>query len=94
MSEQSVHENQTNFSYPSPDAFAVTPHASNNIVDSNSVVRTARALFIGVGGNVTLVTKAGNVVLFKNLPSGSILPVSCIRVNAVGTAATDIVALF
>ncbi len=51
-----------------------------------------RALYVGVTGNITLVTLGGNTVLFKSVPVG-ILQVGCIRVNASATAATDMVGL-
>lgn len=69
------------------DAFAVVPHASTNHPSS------ARALYVGTAGNVTLVTPAGTVILFTNVPAGAILPVESIRVNAVGTTAAAMVGL-
>lgn len=72
---------------PAEDCAVVTPSDSVNLPDG-----PCRALYIGVTGDVTLVTANGNVVLFKAVPVG-ILPVRCMRVNATGTAATNIVAL-
>lgn len=54
----------------------------------------ARALYIGVGGDITIYDKDGNGVLFKNAQSGSTLSVRAGGVAATGTAATDIVALY
>ncbi len=51
-----------------------------------------RSLYIGVAGDVTLVTLGGNTVLFKAVPVG-ILTVACSRVNAAGTGATNMVGL-
>lgn len=51
-----------------------------------------RMLYVGVAGNVTLVTLGGNTVLFKAVPVG-LLRVGFSRVNATGTAATDMVGL-
>lgn len=58
-----------------------------------------RGLYIGVGGNVSVVPKggasgAGAGVVFLNAPSGGILPVRGIRVNTTGTTATNLVALY
>jgi hypothetical protein len=53
----------------------------------------ARALFIGVTGNVSVVNENGVAVVFKGVVAGSILPIVTNRVNATGTTATDIVAL-
>lgn len=51
-------------------------------------------LFIGVGGDVTILNSVGNPITFKNLASGSYLDCQTTRVNATGTTATDIVALY
>jgi hypothetical protein len=51
-----------------------------------------RALYVGVAGDVTLVTLGGNTVLFKAVPVG-VLPVGFRRVNASATAATNMVGL-
>jgi hypothetical protein len=73
---------------PAQDAFAVTPS------DVTNFSAVARSLWIGVAGDVTLITLGSNTaVLFKNVPQGSMLPVMCIRVNATGTTATNIVGI-
>jgi hypothetical protein len=53
----------------------------------------ARALYIGVTGDVVVVGLDDVAVTFKAVPVG-ILPVQCKRVNSTSTTATDIVALF
>ena len=68
-------------------AFVITPHGSTNFASR------ARAIYVGVGGDITLVTPGGSVVLFVGVPQGAILPVECIRVNAVGTAASSLVGI-
>ena len=70
------------------DAVAVTPHDSTNFAEG-----TAKALYVGTSGNITLITAAGKTALFANVPIG-FFPVQCSRVNATGTAATDILALY
>lgn len=75
-------------SQPARQAFAVTPHATNEIDP------LPKALFIGTGG--TLVGRAAGSnadVTFKNLQSGQILDVRLKYVRASGTTATDIVGL-
>lgn len=66
------------------------------VVPSDSVNLTTRAvaLFIGTGGDVVILNKAGNPITFKNVPDGSYLDCQTNRVNATGTTATDIVALY
>ena len=51
-------------------------------------------LYIGVGGDVKVDTVSGDTVTFKNLPSGSVLPVQVKKVYNSGTDAGDIIALY
>ena len=78
---------------PARSFAAVTPSDSTDFAGG-----AASALFVGVGGNVVVVgvdNFAGAVVeTFKNVASGTILPVRCRRVNATDTTATDIKALY
>jgi hypothetical protein len=53
-----------------------------------------RALYIGGAGNLVAVSSAGDAVTFTAVQAGSILPVQAKRVNATGTTATNIVALY
>lgn len=62
--------------------------------DTIDLPRGARALYIGTGGDVKVITIDGNTLTFVGVASGSILPVSCSRVFATGTAASNIVALY
>ncbi len=74
---------------PADEAEAVTPS------DTVNLTATSRALYVGVGGDVTAVMKTtGGAQLFKNVPSGTILPIRVTRVNNTGTTATTIVALY
>jgi hypothetical protein len=52
-----------------------------------------RALYVGVGGNVTVLSD-GVPVTFLNVPTGLVLPVETTQVRATGTTATNIVALY
>jgi len=71
---------------PSPDGFSVTPS------DTVDLTRTARALYIGVTGDVKINTPEGNALTFKNVPVG-IFPVQASRVFSTGTDASEIIAL-
>jgi len=53
----------------------------------------ARALYIGVAGNLVAINENGVAVTFKGLAAGTVLPITTKRVNATNTTATDIVAL-
>lgn len=69
---------------------AVTPSDTVNIVSG-----PVRALYVGVGGDVAIYSPGTALsVVLKNVSSGQVLPVACLRVLATGTTATDIVALF
>lgn len=64
--------------------------------DSADLAQIPKALFIGTGGNIALTLAndtTGTSVTFKNVPSGTVLPVRPSRVWATNTTATDIVAL-
>jgi len=72
---------------PAEDFVAVTPS------DSAALPWRARALYIGVTGDVTVIAKDGSTaVLFKAAPVG-VLPIRCSYVKSTGTTATNIVAL-
>lgn len=77
---------------PSPDtaafAAAVVPDNANN------QAVPFRALWVGGAGNVTILMPDGSVVTFSGVPAGSMLPVGGVRVNATGTTATLIVAVY
>lgn len=67
-------------------AFAITPANS----DLNAPVR---ALYIGLGGDIAVVTTINQSVTFVNVQSGTILPISVKRVSLTGTTASSIVGL-
>lgn len=79
-------------SSPARNAAAVTP---SNTVDLSLY---AKALFVGVAGDITLVpagdsSASGTGILFSNVPVGW-FPVQVRRVNSTGTTATNIVAVY
>ncbi len=51
------------------------------------------AIYVGGAGNITAVVN-GTAVLFAGAPVGAVLEVRATRVNATGTAATNLVALY
>lgn len=75
-------------SAPAGGGEAVTPS------DTVSTTTPFRALFVGATGNVTVLMLSGVALTFVGVQSGSILPVSGSRVNATGTTATSIVAIW
>lgn len=68
--------------------FSVTPSDSVNFTSD------ARALYIGGAGNVSVVTIEGDVLVFGNVPAGTVLPVAARRVNSTNTSATSILGLY
>lgn len=71
----------------SASAQAVTPS------DSTNLTGTARALYVGVGGNIVAII-GGSPITFTNVQDGTILPIACTRINATSTTATNMVALY
>jgi len=70
----------------------VTPSDSTDITGSNA--NTPATLFVGVGGDVEVITLGGSRLIFKNIADGSFLPIQVTRVKAANTTATDMVAIF
>ena len=69
-------------------AIAIVPSDVTNFTDG-----ACHAIYVGGAGNITAVVN-GTAVLFTAVPVGTILPVRATRVNATGTAATNLVALY
>mgnify|MGYP003665418422 FL=1 len=68
---------------PTATDYTIYPEASNGCV-----------LYCGATGNINVLTAAGQTVTFTAVPTGAFMPVQVKRVNATGTAATEIVALY
>lgn len=72
---------------PGQDGFTITP---SNTVDFTTL---AKSIWVGVAGNVTLVTSRGTTLTFVGCQAGSIIPVEARRVDVTGTTATSLVAI-
>lgn len=72
---------------PADNQFAITPS------DTVDMAFVARGIYVGVTGDIAIVTKDDSVVTYKNCVQGSILPVRAKRINATNTTATDLVGL-
>ncbi len=61
----------------------------------NDVTNIAECwVYVGVGGDVKVIAAGDTVaVTLKNVPTGSLLPIRVTRVYAIGTNATDLVAV-
>lgn len=51
-------------------------------------------LYVGTGGNITVVTNGNDTVTFTNIQSGTFVPVIVFAVKATGTTSSNIVALW
>jgi len=65
---------------------AITP-------DDNNDTGSYDAIFVGVGGDIEVITDSGKTILFKNCATGAILDVSHTRVLDTNTTATDLIGL-
>ena len=79
------------FAEPADAAYIPVPDVANDTVNPVS-----RALYVGTGGDL-LVQMAGEPggtnVMFRNIQSGTILPISVRRISDIITTAADIVVL-
>ena len=76
---------------PARRVAAITPSDAVDLAD------TPKAIYVGTGGDVALVAAGAPAgaaaVVFRNLPSGALLPVRARRVAATATTAADLLAL-
>jgi hypothetical protein len=63
--------------------------------DSTDIPDLPRAIWIGVGGDITLMA-AGDTTsrLFKNVSSGTLLPIRARRIYSTGTTAQSLIACY
>ncbi|MFK5980274.1 MAG: hypothetical protein QM488_15435 [Rhizobiaceae bacterium] len=69
------------------DGFAITPD------DASELDEITRAIFIGTAGDVAIVLASNTELLFRNVGSGTILPIRARFVKATGTSAADLLGL-
>jgi hypothetical protein len=78
----------TSLTAPARDAATVSPNDSVDLPD------LPRALYVGQTGNVSARLIGGQTVVLENVQGGTVLPVRAAGINATGTTATGIVALW
>lgn len=66
---------------PASAGFAIVPD------DDAALAVTTRAIYVGLGGRLSVEMKAGGTVSFENLPDGALLPIRAVRVLETTTAA-------
>lgn len=84
--DTTLFESHPQLSMPALRGIAITPH------DSNNLAMPTRAVYVGGGGNIVAIMD-GEVVTFVAVPTGTILPIRCTRINSTNTTATSLVAL-
>jgi predicted S18 family serine protease len=73
---------------PAMNAAAITPS------DSVAMEMTSRGIYVGVGGNISVLTAGGDTVVFVGVFPGTIIPIRVNRVNATGTTASSLLSLY
>lgn len=80
---------------PSGDLVAVTPHDTTPIKAAiEGRTQYTRSLFVGGDGDVEVISRAGQTVVFTAVGAGTLLPIQVSHVKDANTDATNIVALF
>jgi hypothetical protein len=72
---------------PGYEGVAISPS------DANNLAHAIRALYIGVAGNVKLVTSRGTTLEFIGLQAGSVLPMQAIKIFNTSTTATNLIGI-
>jgi hypothetical protein len=75
-------------------AVAVTPSNTENIPSISGGVNDGCVLYVGIGGDLTVMTTGQDTVTFVNIQDGTFIPVQVLRVLSTGTTALNIVALW
>ncbi|MGB5067925.1 MAG: hypothetical protein WBO29_11205 [Albidovulum sp.] len=78
----------TSLTAPARDAVAIAP---NDVTD---LAVLPRAIYVGQTGNLSARLAGGQTVVFENVQGGTVLPARATGINATGTTATGIVALW
>lgn len=68
-------------------ALAITPN------DSADLTLAPATIYIGVAGDMSVITVGGDTLTFVGLAAGTILPVLVNRVRSTGTTATSLIEL-
>lgn len=87
--------NPDNALRPNADGSINASSARNAVAVTKSdstVLSNVIGLFVGGAGAVTVVTSAGDTVLFSAVPAGAVIPLVVTKVKSTGTDATGIVA--
>lgn len=83
--------NDSQITAPAIDAFAITASDATVFGDTAATAVT-RGIYVGVTGDINIVTDGGSTVLFSNVPVG-VLPVRAKQVLSTSTTASSMVGL-
>jgi hypothetical protein len=79
---------------PSP-TFPRYPGGALAVTTSDTVPLTYPSIiYVGVGGNVRVLTAQGDDVTFTGVQAGGVVPVQVLKVFATSTTATNMVAIY
>ena len=81
-------DNNFGLTFPAIGMISVTPSNSVNLTTE------ARAIYVGVAGNLAVNMRDGTTGTFTNVPAGSPLPIRATRILATGTTATGLISLY
>lgn len=90
MAIENKHQNRANADQVLP----IVGGAAVTTSDSVDLVTMSRALWVGTGGNIVVITMDGSTITLKNVQNGTLVPIRVTRVKATSTTATDIVNLY
>lgn len=78
----------TSLTAPARDASAVVPS------DTVDLTNLPRAIYVGQSGHVSARLPGGQTATFQNAQAGSFLPIRALGINATGTTASGLIALW
>jgi len=84
--------NASTASAPGFDGFAITPSDTTTFFANNQPL-CCRAIYVGVGGTIVLITAGGTTLTFLGVTAGQVLPVMAQQVKATGTTATNLIGI-
>ena len=79
--------NSKGLASPYTQAVAIVPH------NTTELGYITRAIYVGVGGDIVLITADDDTVTFTGVVTGTVLPIRVKVVKATGTTATNLVAM-
>lgn len=83
----------TNVDPSASKASTVSPSDTADLPRPSGVAAT-KYLYVGVSGNVVIITPSGDTVILKGLVAGMFHPIQATRIKSTNTTATDILALY